>query len=104
MPDDADGSLDPAPRDLGRFERGALIAMAVTGCVALYIGLVGAICALVGAVIDVPTAYVLGAWFGSVALVSLTVIGCILTAALWRRWRRGDRPVFPRAKVTRWPR
>lgn len=102
--DDADGSLDPTPRDLGAFERGTLIAMVVAGCVALYVGAVGVICLGVGALLDVSAVVVFGAWFGSIALLSLTVIGCLLTGALWRRWWRGERPVFPRATVTRWPR
>lgn len=101
MTDDNDHSLDRSPHDLGRFGRVALIAMAVTGCLALYIGLVGGICALVGAVIDVPSMYVVGTWFGKVALLALTVIGCFLVVALCRRWWRGDRPMLPRTKVPR---
>jgi hypothetical protein len=96
-----DDPLAPAPRDLGTFERAALIAMAVAGCVALYVGLVGVICLGVGELLDVSAVVVFGAWIGSIALLSLTVIGCLLAGALGRRWWRGDRPVFPRAKVTR---
>lgn len=100
MTHDADQSLDPAPRDLGTLERGALIVMAVAGCVALYVGLVGVICLGVGALLDVSAVFVFGAWIGLIALLSLTMIGCLLAGALGRRWWRGDRPVFPRAKAT----
>jgi hypothetical protein len=63
------------------------------------------ICLAVGELLDVPTVVVFGAWIGAIALLSLTLIGCLLTGALWRRWWRGDRPVFPRARTTtRWSR